>query len=47
VADDAVGAVSELTKGHRYGPKAPHGITLRPRGTRVKDFFLAVVGAAV
>jgi hypothetical protein len=33
---DAAGAVSQLIQEHRYRPRTSHGVSLRPRRTRVK-----------
>jgi len=36
VLGDAAGPVSQLTPEHRYRPGTSHGVSLRPRRTRVK-----------
>jgi len=36
VFGDAAGAVSQLVQEHRYRPRTSHGVSLRPRRTRVK-----------
>ena len=36
VFGDAAGAVSQLIQEHRYRPRTSHGVSLRPRRTRVK-----------
>ena len=36
VFGDAAGAVSQLLQEHRYRPRTSHGVSLRPRRTRVK-----------
>src|SRR5207245_75265 len=36
VLGDAAGPVSQLTREHRYRPGTSHGVSLRPRRTRVK-----------
>jgi len=39
VLGDAAGPVSQLTPEHRYRPGTSHGVSLRPRRTRVKRYL--------
>src|SRR2546428_12509874 len=39
VLGDAAGPVSQLTRDHRYRPGTSHGVSLRPRRTRVKRYL--------
>jgi len=45
VLGDAAGPVSQLTPEHRYRPGTSHGVSLRPRRTRVKRYLGRVPGS--